>query len=840
MRPSSTRKEFKSLCALLALAWTIMGTQAGTAYACGACISPTLDTAPNQVVVQNAERVLFLRDPVSKVSTVWVEVRYSGLAKDFAWVLPVPKLPKVGVGTVAVLDALDQRMAARIRLVIAPPENCRDPGIGCASFQVSAASDVAKGLDASATDDGWAADVGAGEVAVLASGATGPYDYQIIQGSQVEPLYKWLNDHGYATPSKAKPILASHVAKGDLFVAVKLQNGQGIGAIRPITLTMDDAEPCVPLRLTSIAAQDDMTVVVTLAGPGRAIVKNHLDVQLNPLRMSYAVGPEVPCPDPAAGLGVCRVPGNYAQLLAAAVDEAGGNAFVTEYAQPGSAVGGLAWIPAGTPAAMSAVKNYLQLGQLLAGGGLPVTQEVADTLDEALGLSTYATGTTALQVLGNLRGCAKYWQAGMVDFEHCPVAASPELFTHQALSQHAVDGVKAAEVVQKQLVDPVAEVAAQLAKAAVATRLVMRISPDEMDRDPVFAFNKGLPSVANTRQGSINPVCLTGWAGYGQTAKRITWPELGSWVVDNDTAVAPRFAQTPAAAAIQLLDEEGGPLPVAPAQALVVSSAIAGAKPGQPQLPKDFVAQPAPQWTVPPSDPLVTAVGVWHAPAGCNPKAGWESGAPPPAGAAIGSPDGGSLDSASTPAKAGASSPDTGCAARPRSPPGLGWLGPALLLLLVGGRRRQAPGAPISSPVLAANVATGRASAVLWAARLRPTEHQRVFVSEWSRCSEPRRFVIGVLESGLVIRTPSDSRLYGFSDPVCNRRESGGDPGSDPKNCPSFRSDSDGTGIRAFSAHPRRQASSPPARPSRPRSPAQRPPSAAAGSCRPARPTAAA
>lgn len=95
-----------ALCAVGLLAVT------SDAWACGACISPKLSTGSDAPVVQDAERVLFLRDPVSKISTVWVEVRYFGLATNFAWVLPVPKLPQVGAGSVAVFDALDQRMAA--------------------------------------------------------------------------------------------------------------------------------------------------------------------------------------------------------------------------------------------------------------------------------------------------------------------------------------------------------------------------------------------------------------------------------------------------------------------------------------------------------------------------------------------------------------------------------------------------------------------------------------------------------------------------------------------------------------------------------------------------------
>ncbi len=57
----------------------------------------------------------------------------------------------------------------------------------------------------------------------------------------------------------------------------------------------------------------------------------------------------------------------------------------------------------------------------------------------------------------------------------------------------------------------------------------------------------------------------------------------------------------------------------------------------------------------------------------------------------------------------------------------------------------------------------------------------------------------------LLIRTLSDSRLYGLSDPVRNLRESGGGPGSGPKNCWSFRADLSGirTILRTWSGSPR-------------------------------------
>ncbi len=48
------------------------------------------------------------------------------------------------------------------------------------------------------------------------------------------------------------------------------------------------------------------------------------------------------------------------------------------------------------------------------------------------------------------------------------------------------------------------------------------------------------------------------------------------------------------------------------------------------------------------------------------------------------------------------------------------------------------------------------------------------------------------MKTARLVRTPSDSRLRGLSDPVCNRRGSGGAPGSGPENCRSFRAELDG------------------------------------------------
>jgi MYXO-CTERM domain-containing protein len=243
----------------------------------------------------------------------------------------------------------------------------------------------------------------------------------------------------------------------------------------------------------------------------------------------------------------------------------------------------------------------------------------------------------------------------------------------------------------------------------MVTRLVMRISPAEMDRDPVFAYNATLPSVQPERPIRTNTVCLDGWTN-GPYASRVTLDGLGSWVFSGPNTTDPRFAKAPFALKIQLLDETGGPLDIAPPQVELIDTAIAGATPGKPSLPKDLVLQTVAPWSPPPSDILVTQAGPWKQPAPwCKPKAGWVDGKAAPTGPAsqadAGSDSGatsgpvpgvdaqgGWTDAVSpqaTPAAAKATPPDDGCSSGRASSP---WWSPALGLAAVAWliRRRRA------------------------------------------------------------------------------------------------------------------------------------------------------
>jgi len=608
--------------------------------ACGGCFSPPVPPGQteNQVVVQDAERVLFARDAKTGVSTVWVEVKYSGLAKEFGWVLPLPKQPKVGVGSKLVFDALDARMAPKFTTVLEPgdDENCRNPWQGCVNVQPAVDSNFPDGTAGASADSAMGNDAksvpGPG-VVVLDEGQTGPYDFVVIKGTDAKALYEWLNARGYATPQKAVPILESHVKKGDVFVAIKLQNGAGVELIRPIALTMQDAEPCVPLRLTSIAASEDMTVVVTLAGPARAIPKNTLHAVVNQARLNWYAGAQ-----------------NYGQVLAQAIDEAGGHAFVTEFAQPGTGPKSIIDPLFYKTGQLAASQNTFDLAKALS-NGLLLTEESAPILDKAAGLQDKYPKLSATQRMAALKGCGQLWQ--FEPASSCGFGGISKLTPAEAKAI-AVDGAKVAAAYNQDFAGPILAVATQLESAPMNTRMVLRISPAEMDRDPVFAFNATLPPVSNLHSAKFKRVCQDGWAP--ALASRLTLPSLGSWVLNGgvpngagqvaNNALDARFVKAPAALRVELLDETGPPALVTPGQIGVLDAALAGATPGKKSLPEGMSVTPGQAWQPPQDDKPLTLVGNWPQPQGCEPKAGWQNGKVPPSGSVV-QPDAGSDDSGS-------------------------------------------------------------------------------------------------------------------------------------------------------------------------------------------------
>jgi hypothetical protein len=591
----------------LAMTLAMVPTQV---LACGACFAPQPNVPTDKIqVLQQAERILFTRDDKTKKSVVWVEIKYDGPATGFAWVVPVPKKPVVGVGTSYLFDRLDLGTAPRFEVELGASENCNSPvsatsgGVGCGS-----ASSIAGSSGVFAPKSESADQTNSVGVKVLEHDQIGPYDYEIIHGTDGQALFDWLNLHKYALPDAAKPIVESHVKKGDLFVAVRLQSGATVQEIKPISLTMDDAEPCVPLRLTSIAAVEDTTVLAYLAGTGRAVPKNYLHVQLNPMRINWFDGGS-----------------NYGQALSAAIDEAAGHAFATEFS---GLVPKTVTVPAAQPfrapvqeplidytrldtKLFAAATDACGVTAVLRGQGFPVTSETVAILEKHTGLAA-ASGRADLP---------KFYQE---------LANGQNACDHN----HVVDGKALAAQLDKEFSQPLRDVTPLLTGGQTFTRLVMRISPKEMTKDPVFAFNPALPTVANEHKAVVSSVCRKG--DLTADAQRLTVIGAGSYVVDNAVSGAQpntfrqpatpatsvtdvRWKTAPAALVVEVLDEGGPARPIAKDQIDLVDSAIAGAHVGTPSLPADLTLKPAEvRWTAPASDPPFTSVSRQSDPGGCT------------------------------------------------------------------------------------------------------------------------------------------------------------------------------------------------------------------------------
>ena len=247
-------------------------------------------------VDQQAERIIFVQEDEQTI-TSYVEIMYQGSAEDFAWVVPVPAVPDLGVWNGAAFDALDTATEPFFQ----PPWECF-------------AFDDADGGGAPGADPR----AGGGEVEVLAREQVGPFDTATIESDDPRALVEWLRTNGFRIVEEMEPFIALYTRERMKFTAMKLQPGEGIDAIQPIIMTYRATHPAVPLRLTAVAALLEMGVKVWVLGDGRYGPMNVPDLEINDADIVF---------DRWGGQN------NYRALVARAVDAAG-RGLVTEFAQP--------------------------------------------------------------------------------------------------------------------------------------------------------------------------------------------------------------------------------------------------------------------------------------------------------------------------------------------------------------------------------------------------------------------------------------------------------------------------------------------------------------------------
>lgn len=441
----------------LAMLVAALAARPSPAHACGGffCDQPGGLLGPTPIA-QTGENVLFRVDPAAPAGTsieAHIQIFYSGPAAQFSWILPVDAAPTLDTGSDSVFTVVSNQTNPSFQLTTTTEGTCRP--LVYAPGNASGAGGSAAGGPMSAQDAG-------SSVMVVFQGGVGPYDAAVIHGPDATDIEAWLSTNGYYVSDQAKGLIETYVSENKYFVALKLMGDQSANAIRPIILRFDAPSPCVPLRLTAIAATSNMRVNVWVLAPSRTVPQNYYEITLNLAKLDWF------------GRG-----SNYAQLLTQAATEAGGNAFTTEYAGTARIMDGVIW-KAGLVNldALRAATTPAQFMTALMQQSVPRDTSLLKFLEKYIPepASLVASGVSERTFYNQV---SFYYSQNPAQFAPFDSAA-------------ATDGF------QTDIVAPLQEAQALFDNSRYLTRLATFISPPQMTKDPLFLFNADLPDVSNT------------------------------------------------------------------------------------------------------------------------------------------------------------------------------------------------------------------------------------------------------------------------------------------------------------------------------------------------------
>lgn len=276
---------------LVLMAWLMPGQMV---LACGGLF------CQNSPVDQNAERIIFVDNGDGTISAI-VQIQYTGFDEDFSWILPIPEpIPAEAIEVPETAVTAFTELETSTNPIFIPPILP-----DCANVVFSESAQSAPGD---------------GGVNVYASGEVGPYGFDVIGSEDQNALVSWLKEHNYRVTPEMEPLINVYIQEKFYFLAMRLLPEQGVQDIQPVQITYHTAKPMIPLRLTAVAANPDMAVLVWFFADSQMVPANyaHIVVPDNKLTF-YTFGGN-----------------NYRQLMGDTANQTNGQAFVTEYAAPTS------------------------------------------------------------------------------------------------------------------------------------------------------------------------------------------------------------------------------------------------------------------------------------------------------------------------------------------------------------------------------------------------------------------------------------------------------------------------------------------------------------------------
>ena len=226
------------------------------AQACGGMFCstapPSGPSAGPQPVDQSAERIIFEVTPSGVVTHVQVQV--AGTSESFAWVIPLTAVPQFGTTPIARFQLLESLTAPQLRYP-------------AASGNCPSSAPSSGGMACGAQDEPTAASFSKSERPTYDNGVThystqvfGAFVGDVIGGEDTAAIVKWLQDHDYNVTDNMVPAFQQYNKKGMVFAALKLQRDKGAADVEPVRMVIPGGEPCIPIRLTRVAAQPLMGI----------------------------------------------------------------------------------------------------------------------------------------------------------------------------------------------------------------------------------------------------------------------------------------------------------------------------------------------------------------------------------------------------------------------------------------------------------------------------------------------------------------------------------------------------------------------------------------------------
>ena len=333
-------------------------------------------------------------------------------------------------------------------------------------------------------------------VEVISEDQVGPFDTAIITSDDPEAVITWLRDNDYDVSGLGASLIAPYVEDGFFFVALRLAKDRDVGDIQPLALTYEAEMPGIPIRLTAVATEADLGVTAWVLGQNRAIPDNYLHVEINEARIDWLNG----------GF-------NYNDVVAEAVNDAGGNAFTTDYAGPSTIMADRIYREGQYDLlSLRATTDAAEYLDALLRQGFPRDAQMQSIIRPHIDLPQAVIDEGALQILydGDVEAMER-------DRENGTLLANIERSFYNNLSAYAewtgdlVFNPNAfTDDVDEVIVTPLQEAQTTFDNNPYLTRLFTTLSADEMTTDPMFNFNPDLGDVDNVRRATARCECPEG------------------------------------------------------------------------------------------------------------------------------------------------------------------------------------------------------------------------------------------------------------------------------------------------------------------------------------------